>query len=303
MIAMVPYPALVEISTSEILIFQKDSFYNHIIVSDNIVSGIRRLRFGTGDQAAISLNNKESIYNCIDMLHLPVVFFEQPKDVLFIGCGGGIAPRNFYFDYPRLNIDVVEIDPLVAYVSKKYFFFRTFPNLNLFIEDGRRFVQKTKKKYDIVIVDVFNSNGLVPFYMLTKEFLSEISKIVHPDGVVTFNIISAVSGRRSGIFASFYRTLQSVFKNIYVFPNTAFDKNIDFERKMNIIMVATDSKERLSNRLLASKIASLVNLGKIKIFNFADYVRCLLDIEPSRLNEVPLFSDEYAPVELLSSIN
>jgi hypothetical protein len=50
-------------------------------------------------------------------------------------------------------------------------------------------------------------------------------------------------------------------------------------------------------------MASLVDSGKIKIFNFTDYARCLFDIESSRLSEVPIFSDEYAPVELLTSIN
>lgn len=302
-LAIMPCPPLVEISDKEVLIFQKDSFYNHIIVSDNMVSGVRRLSFGEGDQAAILLKNKESIYNCTDMLHLPIAFAKDIKDVLFIGCGGGIAPRNFYFDYPGIKIDVVEIDPLVTYVSERYFFFKTSPGLNLFIEDGRRFIQKTDKKYDIVIVDAFNSNGQVPFYMLTQEFLLEINKIIRPHGVVAFNVISSVYGKRSRLFLSFYRTLQSVFKNVYAFPNTIFDKKIDYERKMNIIIVATKSKERLSITELHEKMSSLVNSGRVKIFNFADYARCLLDINPAETNKVPTFSDEYAPVELLSSIN
>ena len=302
-LAIVPHSPLVEISDKEVLIFQKDSFYNHIIVSDNMVRGIRRLRFGKADQAAILLSNKESIYNCTDMLHLPVAFSEQLNDVLFIGCGGGIATRNFYFDYPGIKIDVVEIDPIVAYASKNYFFLETSFRLNMFVEDGRRFIQKTSKKYDIVIVDAFNANGQVPFYMVTKEFLLEISKIIRADGVVAFNIISSVYGKRGGIFLSFYRTLQSVFKNVYAFPNTIFDEKIDYERKMNIIIVATKSKERLSITELHEKMSSLVNSGRVKIFNFADYARCLLDINPAETNKAPTFSDEYAPVELLSSIN
>lgn len=300
--AVVKAPALLKISDTEKIIFQKDSFYNHIIVSDDEVSRIRRLRFDKYDQTAIYLKGAfESVHNITDMYHLTVVFASKLENILFIGGGGAVVPRNFYYDYSPINIDVVEIDPVVAYVSKRYFFFRPDNRLRLHIADGRKFIQKTEKKYDIIMIDVFNSASKIPFHMLTQEFFAEVKQAIGPDGVVALNIVSSAQGEKDKLFKSVYKTLSSVFENVYAFPRIIFDRKINYARLMNIILIATESKAKLSNQEMFEKAAFLVKSERIKISNLADYTRHCLTFSALQLKDAPLLTDDFAPVELMSS--
>lgn len=300
-----PNPPLIKVSNAETLVFQKDSFYNHIIVVDNMEMGTRGLRFGKHDQTAIFLDGShESVHLLHSVLfHLPVVFVPEVKDVLFLGCGGGVVPRNYYYDYPAVDIDVVEIDPTVASISKEYFFLRTKPNLKLFIEDGRRFVQKANKKYDIIVIDVCYSDSEFPFHMLTQEFFNELKKIAKPYGAVCFNIISSFQKGENGLFLSVYKTLQTVFRNVYTFSGIILDESKVQDKTTNFVIIATESQRRLSKSDLYRKMADISASQQVKISNFQEYIRYYFEIEPSSLEKTILLTDDYAPVEYLSAKN
>ena len=94
------------------------------------------------------------------------------EDVLILGLSAGSTARSFSAAYPNVNIDGVEIDPLLLEVGKKYFNM-TMPNLNPIISDGRLFVKKTQNKNDTVFLDVYH-DVYIPYHMITIEFFKEI---------------------------------------------------------------------------------------------------------------------------------
>ncbi|MBW2046714.1 MAG: fused MFS/spermidine synthase [Deltaproteobacteria bacterium] len=300
-LTMLHPPGLIATSEDEVIRLQKDSFYHHIMVVDNLKQKIRELRFDKLSQTAIRLaGSHESAYNYSDMLHIPLVFCPRMRNVLFIGGGGAVVPRNYYFDYRGINVDMVEIDPAVVQISKDYFFFKPYNNLRPIIDDGRRFVQKTKRKYDVVIIDAFNARGDVPFHLLTKEFFGELETKMSPGGTLAINLICSVTGRRSGLFLAIYKTLAAAFNNVYVFPNVLYDPLKDYTQRRNVIIVATKTGIRLSPQKLYQKMDKLVKSGRVKISNFAEYARYSLEINPSELKDAILLTDEYAPVEYLA---
>lgn len=77
-----------------------------------------------------------------------------PERVLIIGAGGGFDVMMAKLNNAK-TIDAVEINPATAFITSKKFAshinnFYSTPGVNLFVEDGRSFVRRTKNKYDII---------------------------------------------------------------------------------------------------------------------------------------------------------
>ena len=56
-----------------------------------------------------------------DYLQLPVAYRPQTRRVLFIGLGGGSAPKRTWRDFPSMQVDAVELDPEVVNVAYEFF--------------------------------------------------------------------------------------------------------------------------------------------------------------------------------------
>jgi spermidine synthase len=118
---------------------------------------------------------------------------DPPKRLLIIGLGGGSIPIALRELLPNAQIDVVEIDPAVTRVAKKYFGFKDGPKLKVFEMDGRVYVKRALRegtKYDLVMLDAFD-HEYIPEHLLTKEFLTEVKSLLSPTGVVVGNTFSS----------------------------------------------------------------------------------------------------------------
>ncbi|HPD19218.1 MAG TPA: spermidine synthase, partial [Candidatus Goldiibacteriota bacterium] len=100
---------------------------------------------------------EEFIYHEM-IVHLPLFAHPNPKKVLVIGGGDGGTVREVLKHKTAKQVDFVEIDEAVYKVSKKYF--KTLTNgleqdgrVNFLFTDGIKFIEKTKKKYDVILID------------------------------------------------------------------------------------------------------------------------------------------------------
>lgn len=117
----------------------------------------------------------------------------EPKQVLLIGLGGASIVDALQRMFPIDSyIDVVEINPIIYEVAKKYFYFHPHNNTNVYIEDGILFLESAvtqKKTYDLIIVDAFDNNGVVPVF-ITEKFTQTIKSALTPhSGVVVLNTL------------------------------------------------------------------------------------------------------------------
>jgi spermidine synthase len=140
----------------------------------------------------------------------------EPKKVLVVGLGGGVIPRELHHYFPELEIDVVEIDPEIQIIAKQFFSFHEANNLRVHIADGRMFIKKQLRldpvpKYDIVILDAFNSD-YIPFHLMTKEFLEEVKGVLADDGAVISNVFY-----NNRLFDAELKTFLAVFGRCQVF--------------------------------------------------------------------------------------
>ena len=141
----------------------------------------------------------------------------RTRRILYIGLGGGSAPKRTWRDFPATRIDVVELDPEVVDVAYEYFDVPRDPRLRVEVEDGRRFLATHDGPWDAIVIDAFYSDS-IPFHLATREFLELARSRLAPGGTVSTNIIGAVRGPESRLFRSMLRTYRAVFPTVAIHP-------------------------------------------------------------------------------------
>ncbi len=272
------------------MVFRKDTQYHRITVIDR--GNVRSLKFDNRRQSAIDLRDGyTSDIRYTDYLHLALALKPDAGRALVIGLGGGTLPKRMWRDYREMRIDVVEIDPVVVDVARRYFDMPSDPRLRVFTADGRRFVADTEERYDIVVIDAYYADS-IPFHLATTEFFRQVRGVLSSDGVVAYNLIGRVEGDGSELFRSFYRTVRSVWSGVYVFPvGLAQDEAPRLTR--NIVMLASDVA--VPDAVLLDRIERRVG-GRVSVRGFADFGADLYT-RPVPVADVPDLSDRFAPVD------
>src|SRR6266576_3361074 len=105
------------------VVFDTTSPYHHIRVIDH--GGMRTLCFDDAWESQIALNDPmKGHFEYTEYFHMPWLWNTQIVNVLMIGLGGGTTQRSFEHYYPDVNVQSVEIDPMVARVARDYFEFK-----------------------------------------------------------------------------------------------------------------------------------------------------------------------------------
>lgn len=143
-------------------------------------------RFLTLDGFMMLTEKDEFIYHEM-ITHVPMAVHPKVRDVLVIGAGDGGVVRELT-RYPDIErIDMVEIDPLVVEVCKKY-----LPQtacrldderVNIHYEDGLKFVRSPKDAYDLIIVDSTDPFGPGEG-LFTREFYGNCHEALREDGIL-----------------------------------------------------------------------------------------------------------------------
>ncbi|MFH1767745.1 MAG: polyamine aminopropyltransferase [Candidatus Omnitrophota bacterium] len=121
------------------------------------------------------------------MTHPILLLHPEPKNVLIIGGGDGGILREV-LKYKIKKVVLVEIDKEVVNFSKKYLkriCGKAFDDrrLNLVINDGAKFINSTKEKFDVIIID--SSDPIGPAKVLfSKKFYQQIYKILSDNGIM-----------------------------------------------------------------------------------------------------------------------
>ncbi|HML12549.1 MAG TPA: fused MFS/spermidine synthase, partial [Xanthobacteraceae bacterium] len=159
---------------------------------------------------------------------LAAIYPPEVKRVLVLGLGGGSIPIYLYRFLPEAAIDVVEIDPGIIDVAKKYFGLRETSRLHLIESDGRVFLKRHAEQYDLIIVDAF-TGSYIPFHMMTKEFYQLVHSRLTTHGAAAINILPAEK-----LFASNVRTLKLAFDHLDFFNSG--DASVDMT---SVIVIAS----------------------------------------------------------------
>ncbi|MNF62888.1 spermidine synthase [compost metagenome] len=111
-----------------------------------------------------------------------------PMDhVLVLGVAGGSVIKTLVDEIKyRGKITGVEIDPEIIKVANNYFKLNEIKNLEIVIDDAFEFVLKTKKKYNLIIIDIFQDITM-PNFLFEDFFINRICFLLKSKGFVLFN--------------------------------------------------------------------------------------------------------------------
>jgi spermidine synthase len=275
------------------VLLAKDSRYHRIAVVEDDVS--RYLRFDSSFQSGMFLDDPYATrYAYTDYLALALAYKPSARRILFVGLGGGSAPKRMWRDFPRLQLDVVELDREVVAAAHRFFGVPRDSRLRIEVEDGRRFLARNEGPWDAIVVDAFYSDS-IPFHLATREFLELARSRLRPGGVVVTNIIGTVRGRESRLFRSMLRTYRAVFPTVALHPvGETGDRDLDVVR--NLILVSGEGAAPAKDFLVA-RWAGLRRRSP-GAPDLTAAIRNRYD-EDVPTNDVPVLTDDYAPTDAL----
>jgi len=201
--------------SAQTILHNEKSAFEDIVVYES--AGERCMKFGSvsapGRQTCQSPERPQALlFDYTRMMMASLYLRPDPRRILVIGLGGGSLPMALAAAVPAAHIDVVEIDPAVARVARRFFGFKEGPAMRVHVADGREFVQAAARggeRYDLIMLDAFDET-YIPRHLSTVEFMREVRAILEPEGVLAANTFSS-----SGSYASESATYAEVFGDFY----------------------------------------------------------------------------------------
>ncbi len=238
----------------EKVLYEGKSPFTAIVVTEDD-RGFRTLLFERGGdrQSVVKIGDPDHLELAYTRaMPVGLAFVGEPKRVLVVGLGGGSIPTFLRKHYPEMTIDVVDIDPKVVEVAKKYFDFREDAAMRAHVDDGRRFIEKCREPYDMIFLDAYGSDN-IPRHLATREFLQSVRRALSPKGVVVSNIWNR---GLNPLRDSMVRTYADVFEEVDI---------LSIRNSGNEIVFALPRKTGMSRDALARRAKSI---SKEKGFRF-----------------------------------
>jgi predicted membrane-bound spermidine synthase len=169
-------------------------------------------------QSAMFTDSNELVFEYTKFYHLVSVLNPDFQRSLMIGGAGYSFPKAYLTTYPTATLDVVEIDPALTEIARRRFRLKDDPRLLIFHEDGRVFLNRSDTAaYDAVMMDAFGSLFSVPYQLTTVEAVTQIHRTLKDDGIVIFNIGSAIRGEASLFLQAELATYRQLFPFVHLF--------------------------------------------------------------------------------------
>jgi spermidine synthase len=278
------------------VIYETTSAYHHIIVTD--YQGLRTLYFDNALESRMSLSDPlKGHFEYTEFFHLPWLWNERITNVLMIGLGGGSVARAYQHYHTNVLFEVVELDPKVVKVAKDFFFLKESPTLRVEVGDGRIHLRRSRRKYDLIILDAYTANrygSFIPYSLATKEFFALASDHLTDNGVLAYNVIATLPALgKPGTVATFHHTLSTVFPQIYHFRATT---------SANVVLVATRSSKARSLEALQQAADALIGRKAITVPGFKTRLQGYRDPPTLAAESAQVLSDDFTPIDALINV-
>lgn len=121
---------------------------------------------------------------------LKYIGFERIKsfeNILILGVAGGSVIKTLVDEIKfKGKITGVEIDLEIIKIANDYFKLNEIKNLEIIIDDAFEYVLKTKEKYDLIVIDVFQDT-IMPNFLFEDFFINRINFLLNLNGFILFN--------------------------------------------------------------------------------------------------------------------
>ncbi len=182
-----------------------------------------------------------------ELVHYALPQLSEVQSVLLVS-GGISGIIDEIRKYKVSHIDYVEIDPSIITAGTRHLNIRFPPAVHVHLEDGRKYIQNTSRKYDAVILNLPDPSSLQLNRFYTLEFFKTVKSALSPGGIICFGVKGAenyISDDQARFLSTLNNTLKGIFHHILIIPG---ERNI---------FIASDNP-------LSPDIASLITLRNIE---------------------------------------
>ncbi|MBC7224789.1 MAG: fused MFS/spermidine synthase [Anaerolineae bacterium] len=274
------------IKPDEALLYEAESAYNYIQVVQRGDDTLLKLNEGQGVHSVY--NPHAPLTGAIFDYFLIAPFFNPPpygadrvQSLCLIGLAGGTVADLYTRVYGPIWIDGAELDPRILEVARAYFGLRQ-PNVHAHAADGRWFLARSGRRYDVIAVDAYRP-PYIPFHLTTQEFFLLAREHLTEHGVLAVNVARA--GEDDRLVRALAATAATVFPSVFAIPEPIPEG----EALGNTLLVATvrpaqiaylaENTRHLAHPLLQEMAARTVPLA-----------------QPAP-TDGPVLTDDKAPVE------
>ena len=238
------------------VLFELESDFHTIQVIENEIG--RFLHYAETYQAGfINTDFYKGNLPYINYFLIPSLMNEKIENILLIGLGSGRIITQFEKVCENLKtIDVVDLEENIVDIAKNYFDFKPSEKFNFILQDGLTYLRNNKKKYDLIVVDVANNDG-IDLRFLSKEYFTSIKKSLKKNGIFVSNMCASpdFENKKNIFFKEFFPIYKENFNHNFIFKGDTSDKvyykaffNID-ERVIditNVVIISSDKKYSIS---------------------------------------------------------
>lgn len=209
--------------------------------------------------------------------------YSSALSAAYIGGGGFTLPRYFAAIRPDSRATVLEIDGALVRLVDRELGLELSNTLRVEVGDARlRLPRHGDGSFNLVVGDAFGGLS-VPWHLTTREFLTEIDRVLTDDGVYVVNLIDYPP---LGFARAEVATFRAVFPNVAVI---APPRLLSGEQGGNFVIVGSQGTvpwERIQERLERRPNSAVVWSGR-----FAEEFA----------GESKTLTDDFAPVDQLLS--
>lgn len=107
------------------------------------------------------------------IVHIPMMFLEEPRSVLILG-GGDLYAAEIALQYPSVEqVTLCDYDPeIIRLTSKHYVHAQSVlnnPKVTICYQDTKEYIKECTKKFDLIVDDCFN---LIKDFAPTIKYLN-----------------------------------------------------------------------------------------------------------------------------------
>ncbi len=163
------------------------------------------------------------VLHYITQMTIGYIYPKNLQNILVFGLGGGSIVKYSYKYLHRIKLDVVEIDDNIYDIAKKYFNLIESDDIKVTISDACKFFQKTSKKYDLIIIDIYSNSFDSPLPKCVQEssFYNNVKNNLNKDGAIVLNVA----------YPSKLQTISSIVKQNFLHSDY-------YQSKYNTIIIA-----------------------------------------------------------------
>ena len=198
----------------QVPVYRANSPYGRLVVTEDA----GQLTFFENGLPVISTQNVGQVEETV---HYAMSQRPEAKRVLLIG-GGVAGTAREILRYGVEHLTYVEIDPQIIAAGRRFLPDNLAdPRIETVAADGRRFVQETRERFEVVIIDMPDPSTLQLNRFFTSGFFGEVRRVLAPGGVLGFGLghyENYIGAELTRLLASARRTLIAAFPHVLMVP-------------------------------------------------------------------------------------